>query len=70
MGTFFIFLRPKNVVQSGSLFRLSLSKYFRVLINHESAMQVRIINVCVEILFSKRELRCETQANSNVLINL
>ena len=37
--------------------------------NHESAMEVRIINFCVQILFYKRELRSETQANSNVLIN-
>jgi len=37
--------------------------------NHDSAMQVRSINGCVEIVFCKRELRSETQANSNVLIN-
>jgi len=66
--TFFIIFTTKKVVQSGSLFRLSLSKYIRVLMNHESAMQVRIINVCVDILFCKRQLRSETQANYNVLI--
>ena len=69
MRTFFIIFTTKKVVQSGSPFPLSLSKSFHVLMNHESAMQVGIINVCVEILFCKRELRSETQADSNVLID-